>query len=527
MPIIGLTTFRGLVPKLDPRRLGPQQAQTAENCYLLAETLRPFYQPSTIETLPDTSQESIYLWRYDTDKEDWLYWDGDVDVVKGPVREDQYDRIYYTDGDDYPQIKGYDNGVSDRKCYLPSPSKITVTKEQYFDPTVVTAQFRAGTLVHNLPLIGFDREEDQIKFTFSNPSHSADYGSGVISWRYRLTIPNVGSTPTNATDPNYKIYDDTLDLTENGEKYAEFQVIQIEYINYDWDADVRSGWTVPFEVRFTVKMNYERSTTQYLYYTSTFVDDWGMEGPPTTQARDQARAPRFTSWVHEGERVSDIIEWQPGEKLILSIKGATPGGYHISKRRIYRAAAGTDEDNFFFLAEVDEDEDTYTDTKSDAELAEPLPLTQNPPQGLQGLIVMPGGFVAAFKGKELYMSPPYLPHSFPDEYRLTFAWDIVAIASSGNDIIVMTEGNPYYLTGSDPSVMTQTELMVSQSCVSKRGVATVGGLVVYPSPDGLVGVQSGQAKLISEGYYKPKDWRALTPANSIAQAHEFKQSADL
>jgi len=521
MPIIGLTTFRGLVPKLDPRRLGPEQAQIAENCNLLPNILAPFYRPLAAYTLPNTSQKSIYLWRRNDDEE-WLYWSKDIDVIKGPVRDDQYDRIYYS-GDGDIRIKGWDDGVSDRVASLPSPEKITVTKSDLFtvSSSTISGTYSddAGTTV--MSLVGYSREEDQLLITFHMPSHLA--GSMESSWRYRLTLAGVGSVPHSATAESWELFSDTLDLTDAGVKYGKFQVIGREYTNYDWEVDVaNTGYTIPFDVIFTIKMNYERATTQYVYYVSTFVDDWGMEGPPCQMDDIPDRIGTMEGRVHYKDVVSELIEWDPGERLTLSLPGATPGGYNLEKRRIYRSAAGTNEDAFFYVDEVAQNINTYVDNKTDAMLAEPMPLTQNPPDGLQGLIVMPGGFTAAFKGKELYLSPLYLPHSYPDEYRMTFAWDVVSIASSGNDIVVMTKGNPYYVTGSDPAQMTQTELMINQSCVSKLGVASVGGLVVYPSPDGMVGVENGSAKLISEGYYNPKDWRALTPSSMIAAAHDKK-----
>jgi hypothetical protein len=108
----------------------------------------------------------------------------------------------------------------------------------------------------------------------------------------------------------------------------------------------------------------------------------------------------------------------------------------------------------------------------------------------------------------------------PDEYQLTFDYDIVAIAASGNDIVVMTKGFPYYVTGSLPETMTQTKLMLPQSCVAKRGVTQVGPYVLYPSPDGYVGIQGGQAKLITEPFFLREQWQSYVPASAVADTHD-------
>jgi len=527
MPIIGLNTFRGLFPKIDPRRLGQEDAQVAENTNLIPRNLTPFLEPATTQALTDALQETIFLWRRN-DTTEWLSWALDIDVIKGPIYEDQYDRIYYSGNGDI-RIKGWDGGVSDRVASLPSPDAPTVSSKSWiFDASVVTATYKDTSGTYQLSLSGYERNEGVLKFIFHLASHIA----GEAPWQYRLTIPDTGddpasaSTPTNLTDDPSDIYEDKIDLLLDGTKYATFQVTQIDYTNYQWDADVGNGYTIPFDIEFTVNMNYERATNQFVYYVETFVDDWGMEGPPSRidQATAQNPAPvtRITSSPTDLYQKSEATEWQPGEVLNLALGGDTPGGYFLSKRRIYRSAAGTSEDAFFFLAEVDEDQTTYADSKSDAELAEPMPLVQNPPDGLQGLIGMPGGFTAAFKGKELYMSPLYLPHSYPDQYRLTFEFDVVAIAASGNDIIVMTTGSPYYVTGSHPEVMTQTKLMVNQACVAKKGVAAIGNLILYPSPDGIVAVENGSARLISEPYFDRTSWQALAPSSMIGASHDKK-----
>ena len=99
---------------------------------------------------------------------------------------------------------------------------------------------------------------------------------------------------------------------------------------------------------------------------------------------------------------------------------------------------------------------------------------------------------------------------------------MVAICPSENDLVVMTTGHPYIVTGSHPENLTQTKLMQKQACVAKRGVTQVGHRVLYPSPDGLVAVEGGQARLITEKFYRKEDWDDLTPANLIAACYDKK-----
>jgi hypothetical protein len=244
------------------------------------------------------------------------------------------------------------------------------------------------------------------------------------------------------------------------------------------------------------------ASTGYRYYTSTFVNDWGEEGP--------------------NSGISAIIEAKPGRTITVALPGATPAGENISYRRLYRSAAGTEEDEFFYVTQVAAATSSYIDKLTDAALGEVMPQYENPQSGMAGLVVMAGGFLSAFKGKTLYFSEPWLPYTWPTKYNLTFEYDIVAICPSENDLIVMTKGHPYIVTGSHPENLTQTKLMQKQACVAKRGVTQVGHMVLYPSPDGLVGVEGGQSRLLTEKFYRKEDWDALTPSGLIAACYDKK-----
>ena len=235
--------------------------------------------------------------------------------------------------------------------------------------------------------------------------------------------------------------------------------------------------------------------TKWCYYVQTFVDAWGMEGPASP--------------------VSNKVEFVEGQAITLGTFGTAD--VNAVKRRFYRSAAGEETDAFYYLDEVDITDSTYIDTKSDADLAEELPLFENPPLDIKGLMLHPNGFALAFRDKEVLMTPPYLIHSWPSEYRLTVDYDIVGLAVSCGSILVLTKGTPYVITGSHPEHVTVTRLMVNQSCVSKRSIAQVGNLVCYASPDGLVIAHCGGATALgTEKYYTRDQWQALKPETMVA-----------
>jgi hypothetical protein len=68
--------------------------------------------------------------------------------------------------------------------------------------------------------------------------------------------------------------------------------------------------------------------------------------------------------------------------------------------------------------------------------------------------------------------------------------------------------------------MTISRLNLRQSCVSKRGIAEIGGSVVYPSPDGLVAISGADGLLITKNYYTIEEWSILGPSSMVGGIHD-------
>ena len=70
---------------------------------------------------------------------------------------------------------------------------------------------------------------------------------------------------------------------------------------------------------------------------------------------------------------------------------------------------------------------------------------------MQGLTAVGNGVMAGFSGKR-FCSEPFLLMLGP----LTTASlkDIVDIAATGNGVVAMTNGTPYFITGADPAALT-------------------------------------------------------------------------
>ena len=117
---------------------------------------------------------------------------------------------------------------------------------------------------------------------------------------------------------------------------------------------------------------------------------------------------------------------------------------------------------------------------------------------MRGLCLMANGIAAGFSGNTVLFSGAYLPYAWPNANRLTTEDDVVAICPAGTSLVVGTKGYPYVMTGVSPSSITSQKLNIQQACISKRSMVSVDGVVLYASPDGLVGVTESGASVATD-----------------------------
>ena len=261
----------------------------------------------------------------------------------------------------------------------------------------------------------------------------------------------------------------------------------------------------------------ETATPNDVSYVYTFVTALGEEGPPSNP--------------------SALIELTDTETVDLSLPTShqPSGNYHFGSgalKRIYRSNTGSTNTQFQFVGEVPYSATTFTDTTKAANLGEVLPSdtwigppdddTSLYPDGpLQGLIPLSQGVMAGFTGKRFCLSEPFLPHAWPITYRITTEDNIVAIASTANGVAALTDGQPYFITGTDPSAMTAIRIDLAQACVNKRSVVDMGDYVLYAGPDGLCAVQSASGRVVTAGLISVEQWNTMfSPTTLRAFRHE-------
>lgn len=86
--------FSGIAPRLAPRLLPATLAQEAFDVKLWSGELRPHYADEILQYIPSNIQ-SIYRYKWKNKTYNWLMWPYETRVAKGPVYDDENNRIYF------------------------------------------------------------------------------------------------------------------------------------------------------------------------------------------------------------------------------------------------------------------------------------------------------------------------------------------------------------------------------------------------------------------------------------------------
>ena len=138
---ISLNTFGGLFPKISPRLIPENGATIAEYCRLdsgqlgaFGTNLAAFDHNGAAFTVP-LSTRTIYRHRNRDGSVRWLKWDEEVHPIPSPVREDAYDRLYWS-GQNYPRYAlGTEVGAAVAPGYVPSATRKLGIPEPATAPT--------------------------------------------------------------------------------------------------------------------------------------------------------------------------------------------------------------------------------------------------------------------------------------------------------------------------------------------------------------------------------------------------------
>lgn len=239
-------------------------------------------------------------------------------------------------------------------------------------------------------------------------------------------------------------------------------------------------------------------------YVYTLVTVLGEEGPPSD--------PSALFSVTDTETVT----------LTMPAIDVPSGNYNLGTgalKRIYRSNTGSEFTEYQFVAEVPIATTTYADVLASSFLGELLPSETwiGPPDDnsslypngqMKGLTFIANGILAGYSGNTVCFSVPNLPHAWPVDYRYTIDGTIKGIATTPNGVVLLTNGRPVFISGGDPSTMTETVLDFSEACINENSIVDMGAYVLYASPTGLCAVENAQGQNVSKGIISAAQWAA-------------------
>jgi hypothetical protein len=246
-------------------------------------------------------------------------------------------------------------------------------------------------------------------------------------------------------------------------------------------------------------------------YVVTWVSAYGEEGPPSP--------PKLVNGLQDDNYEIELPAVNPDNLGV---------DRNLAKARIYRtvtSAGGTA--TYFFVAEVDIEEEDYIDTLTDEVVSSREQLQSMawsaPPTDLQGCVSMPNGIMAAWRENELWFSEPYRPHAWPAAHVLTVEYPIVGLGVTNQTLVVCTQGYPMTASGVNPANITTSKLTTLEPCISRSSIVSSPEGVYYASPNGIVLVAAGMVQNVTRLLITRDKWQEYT-RNTKMRAARFGTS---
>jgi len=527
MPAIKLSTFKGEIPSFSPNLLPGDASVFALDCHFDDGVLNPI--DTSLDTGFDVRQSTQTLFRYEDAY--WFQWDIDVDAIKSPVARDPFRRVYWTDGD-YPKVT-YNttfNGsgalpVSSFQLGVPAPS--TAPTISSFTPP---ADDESATTVFYVTTYVTAAGEEGAPSNVSASVTCSPIGVKIAAEEYEIvaTVSYVNNI--------IKIVD----------KYGK-ALTKFSYAGgvLSWYADVpASGMEVSISA---TQQDVNGVTTPEGSYKATVTGTASAgannpSGAPVANITSDANANGILEQIEIASGTINMEVTLDDTKLLaggyaivkmnvttkdptnisvgqvtLTIQPPGTNRSNIERIKIYRTVTGGGLSEFLAVAEIPISQATFIDNRPDVSLAGTL-ATQTydmPPDEMKGLCSMANGICAGFVDNQILFSEAYLPYAWPEAYRLSIDYDIVAIEPIGTSLVVGTKGDPYLYTGISPANIAGQKLEIAQSCVSKKSMVNIGPAVIYACPDGLIAIAPDGVRMATENIIKPMQWRALLDPSTI------------
>lgn len=484
--LIRIADFKGEIPRLKSRLLPVNYAQVANNTRLEDGAVGPIKASVTAHTFPSTPQTFMKF------ENSFISFDQiNVKATVGPVAED---RLYFTgDGAPKMRINGTDYGLA-----VPTP---TIRPALFKDAQEIGPTPRLTRVVINPPVA--DAVTEEFSYRYSAITDRGETVASEQSQTLRLDGERVEIDLMELPEGTETIRIYRLDLSKASGAAGRYgKLFDVEYDVGTHGPLTSAAVTDFFSVFPDVSISPKETgddadVEEIVTYVYTFVTQFDEESAPSP--------------------ASGLITVGPTDSVEYELSASVPAGRGIDRFRVYRSKTSlSGVTDFYFLTEhpIADGGIRQTDDLQDP-LNETISSTDNdpPPDGMQGLISLPNGLMAAHTGREVLFCEPYKPHAWPIKYRRTTDTDIVGLGAFGTFLVVMTKGAPYLIQGSDPSLMISEKLEVTLPCLSARSIVDMGYSVAYASHDGLVTVSERGAEVVTRNLFTDELWRSMQPSS--------------
>lgn len=190
---------------------------------------------------------------------------------------------------------------------------------------------------------------------------------------------------------------------------------------------------------------------------------------------------------------------------------SSPSLYGVVTIRIYRAvvsAEGTAQ--FYRVDDIAYGTPSYDDTRPDSDIALESRILQSatwaPPEKVDGIVPMPNGFFAAWRGRDIMFSEPYRPWAWPPDYILSVPDRVVGCGVAGAALVVLTESRPVIMSGPRPASMAVERLDIIEPCTNPGSIFSAPEGVYFAGVSGLMLVSPPTVQSISAPLISQRQW---------------------
>ena len=489
MSIIRVTGFLGANQARQAMLIPETVGVSATNQKPGRGDLRPWNAPLNKATVP-AGRQTIHRMGRDTisDTHYWLSWISDVHVVVAGNADDTDERTFYT-GSGTPKwttktlaLASAPYPTAYRELGVPAP-----TTTPTLSAAEATAVVAGGFVVDSQYTIVSEGTTDWIAIGASRPVIPA--GEFIVGKAYTIKVAGT----TDFTLIGAIANDVGVVFTATGVGAGSGFATQNSMVGEVFTATgVGSGTGTAVE---------KTNITETRFYVYTCVNDIDEESAPSP--------------------VSLELTCKSNDTVTVSNLAAPSGSYGINRFRIYRTQTSSTGADFYFLREI---VSTNTSTTDDGRvLGEVLPTTTwlMPPTGLSFLTGLWNGMLAAIDGRSVRFCEAYTYYAWPIAYEiLPMNAQPVALATFGQTLVMLTDGNPSFITGGTPDAMDEQPIEWSQACIAPKSAVGMGHGVAWASPDGLAYVGSGTPRLLTADVLTRDDWQALNPSSIVGAMYE-------